>query len=233
VLPDIPALVLEYLPGRTLHAADVRNPAALPRIAVALRRLHAGPAFGNDFSIMAKLRELLTLCRDHDLRIPPTYLARLSTVERIGAALDERARPPVPCHNDLLAENFIDSGGVVRIVDYQLSGNNDPCFELGDIAAEADFDPDLTAALAAAYFTADTSPALIARVRLNLVLSNVTWTLWFSVHHGLLERAAEFDYWAEAADKWTQAERDLDSADLGRLLDTAAGRTRPSPSSQP
>ena len=30
----------------------------------------------------------------------------------------------------------------MRIVDYQLSGNNDPAFELGDIAAEADFDPD-------------------------------------------------------------------------------------------
>ena len=94
--------------------------------------------------------------------------------------------PTVPCHNDLLAENFIDSGGVIRIVDYQLSGNNDPCFELGDIAAEADFDPDRVEALAAAYFGDELTAALLARVRLNLLLSNVTWTLWFSVHHGLL-----------------------------------------------
>ena len=102
----------------------------------------------------------------------------------------------MPCHNDLLAENFIDSGGVIRIIDYQLSGNNDPRFELGDIAAEADFDPDRTAALAAAYFGDELTPALAARVRLNLSLSNVTWTLWFSVHHGLLRRPerAPFDY---------------------------------------
>jgi thiamine kinase-like enzyme len=224
VLPEVPAIVLEYLPGRTLRVEDVRHPAMPPRIAAALRRLHAGPAFANDFSVVAKLRELLDLCRRHELTIPATYLDRLPTVERVEAALSVEPLESVPCHNDLLAENFIDSGGVIRIVDYQLAGNNDPCFELGDVAAEADFDPDQTDALTAAYFGDDLSPALSARVRLNLMLSNVTWTLWFCVHHGLLQRDADFDHWAEAADKWAQAERDLDSPELGRLLDTVAGR---------
>jgi len=51
-------------------------------------------------------------------------------VARIREAL--AARPlRGPCHNDLLAENFIAEGDRVRIVDYQLSGQNDPCFELG------------------------------------------------------------------------------------------------------
>ena len=221
VLPEVPAIVLEFLPGRTLSAADVRRPAMIPRVAAACRRLHAGPRFGNDFSIAAKLRELLDLCRRHDLRMPDGYLERMSTVEDIHRALAVNPLPTVPCHNDLLAENFIDSGGTVRIVDYQLSGNNDPCFELGDIAAESDFDPDLTEALAAAYFGDDISVALAARVHLNLVLSNVTWTLWFSVHHGLLrDPQSSFDYWGEANDKWQQAVRDLEAPELGRRLDT-------------
>jgi thiamine kinase-like enzyme len=231
VLPEVPALVLEYLAGRTLGPADVREAATIPRVAAACRRLHAGPAFGNDFSIVDKLHELFGICQRHDLRIPDDYVPRLSTVEEVQAALDVLPLPDVPCHNDLLAENFIDSGGVIRIVDYQLAGNNDPCFELGDIAAEADFDPDLTAALASAYFGDELNPGLTARVRLNLLLSNLTWTLWFSVHHGLLRNSGadnaqtSFDYWAEASDKWHQAVRDLDSSDLGRLLDTAAGRS--------
>jgi thiamine kinase-like enzyme len=227
VLPEAPALVLEYLPGRTLSAADVRRPATILGIAETCRRLHAGPRFVNDFSIVDKMAELLDLCRQHDLRVPDGYLARLGDVERIRAVLDESALPTVPCHNDLLAENFIDMGGTIRIVDYQLAGNNDPTFELGDIAAESDFDPDRVEALTAAYFGEDRSPNLTARVRLNLTLSNVTWTLWFSVHHGLLRAKADttFDYWAEAADKWAQATRDLDAPDFGRLLDTAARRT--------
>jgi thiamine kinase-like enzyme len=229
VLPDVPALLLEFLPGRTLHAPDVHAPATAVRIAEACRRLHAGPAYGNDFNILVKLHELLAICREHDLRIPAGYTDRLSLVEEIGAVLAVAPPPLVPCHNDLLPENFIDSGGIIRIVDYQLSGNNDPCFELGDIAAEADLDPDRTGALAAAYFGDALTPALLARVRLNLALSNVTWTLWFSVHHGLLRStrpASEepaFDYWQEASDKWGRATRDLDSAELPGLLSAAAG----------
>jgi thiamine kinase-like enzyme len=223
VLPEVPALVLEFLPGRTLGAADVRSPAIALRIADACRRLHAGPSFGNDFDILAKQQELLDICRRHELRIPDGYLDRLSIVEEVGRVLDAVRLRRVPCHNDLLPENFIDSGGVIRIIDYQLAGNNDPAFELGDIAAEADLDPDRTGALAAAYFGDELTPALTARVRLYLLLSNVVWTLWFSVHHGLLHHhTASFDYWSEAADKWNRALRDLDSPELPRLLAMAA-----------
>jgi thiamine kinase-like enzyme len=226
VLADVPALILEFIEGPTLSAPDVRDPATIPRIAAACRRLHdTAGRFVNDFDISAKLSELLTLCHEHDLRIPDGYEDHLATVRDVGAALAARPLPVVPCHNDLLAENFIDDGESIRIVDYQLSGMNDPAFELGDIAAEADFDPDLTSRLAAAYFGTETSPALVARVRLNLLLSNFTWTLWFSVHHGMLDRSnAGFDYWHEAADKWRQAVRDLSDPGLGRLLDTARGR---------
>jgi thiamine kinase-like enzyme len=231
-LPALGAVVLEYLPGTTLDAAAVRDRQNIPRIAQACRQLHAGPRFVNDFDIALKLHELLEICRRHELRLPPRYEERLSTVDRMRLALAVRPIPAVPCHNDLLAENFIDSGGRLRIVDYQLAGNNDPCFELGDIAAESDFDDELVELLARAYFGDELTASVLARVRLNLTMSNVTWSLWFSVHHGLLRSSAvEFDYWAEAADKWSQAERDLDSADLGRLLDTAAGRTRPAPES--
>ena len=226
VLPDVPAMVLEFLPGRTLSGAEVREPATLRRVAQACRRLHAGTRFDNEFSITEKLAELLEVCRRHDLRTPDGYGERLSTVDTIRKALDVAPLPGVPCHNDLLAENFIDGGGPIRIVDYQLSGNNDPSFELGDIAAEADFDPDRTEALTAAYFGDASTPALVARVRLNLLLSNVTWTLWFCVHHGLLrEPRSTFDYWTEASDKWRQAQRDLDDPELGRLLDLASRRS--------
>ncbi|HEX6870997.1 MAG TPA: hypothetical protein VF163_07865, partial [Micromonosporaceae bacterium] len=50
------------------------------------------------------------------------------------------------------------------------------------------------------------------------------WTLWFTVHSGLLSRGGDFDYAGEAADKWDRAVRDLTSPGLGRLLDTVAGR---------
>jgi thiamine kinase-like enzyme len=231
VLPDAPALVLEYVAGRTLSIDDVRRPDLIPALALACRRLHAGAPFGNDFDIFAKRDELLDICRRHDLPLPAGYLDREPVVERLRAALDAVRLPSVPCHNDLLAENLlaVDSRHI-RIVDYQLSGNNDPAFELGDIAAEADYDPDLVERLAAAYFGTELDPALLARVRLYLTASNVTWTLWFTVHHGLLSNETpSFDYDEEAADKWGQAIRDLDAAGLGGLLEAAARRRATTP----
>ncbi|GII89157.1 hypothetical protein Ssi03_71470 [Sphaerisporangium siamense] len=221
------AVLLEHIDGVTLDAAAVRDPAMTGRVADACRRLHAGPRFATDFSIFRKLEELLALCRAHELRTPDGFEDRLPVVPEIEAALEARRPPDVPCHNDLLPANFILDGAAVRIVDYQLSGNNDPAFELGDIAAEAEYDPEMVTRLTRAYF-GDEEPA--ARVRLHLIMSNLTWTLWFSVHHGLLAdraAAAGFDYDAEAAGKFARAARDLDAPEFGPLIDDARGRRAP------
>ena len=225
VLPEFPALVLEFLDGETMSVESVREQRNIARIAAACRALHEHtPPFVNSFDIFRQLDGFLELCRRHDLRIPDGYEDRLPTVRRIEAALSARPLPPAPCHNDLLAENFIDTGAGVRIVDWQLSGMNDPAFELGDIAAESDFEPERAEALAAAYFDADAEPELLARVRLFLLMSNFTWTLWFSVHSGLIEGPeADFDYWAEASDKWAQAVRDLDDPGFGDTLEIETG----------
>ena len=224
VLPDVPALVIEFIDGETMSLDEVRERRSIVRIAAACRALHERtPPFVNSFDIFRQLDGFLELCHRHDLRIPDGYEDRLPAVRRIEAALAARRLPQAPCHNDLLAENFIDTPAGVRIVDWQLSGMNDPAFELGDIAAESDFDPERAEALAAAYFGTGAEPALLARVRLYLLMSNFTWTLWFSVHHGLLHGSqADFDYWAEAADKWAQATRDLDDPGFGRTLELAA-----------
>ena len=221
VLPEFPALVLEFIDGETMAIDGVRAERNIARIAAACRTLHEGtPPFVNRFDIFRQLDGFLELCRRHELRIPDGYEDRLPAVRGIEAALAERPLPLAPCHNDLLAENFIDTPAGVRIVDWQLSGMNDPAFELGDIAAESDFEPERADALAAAYFGTAAEPALLARVRLYLLMSNFTWTLWFSVHDGMLEGPeVDFDYWAEASDKWGQALRDLEDPRLGRTLD--------------
>ncbi|MDF5751890.1 phosphotransferase [Spongiactinospora sp. TRM90649] len=225
-IPDHPVLLLEFLDGRTLDAAAVRDPDMIPEIARACRRLHAGPRFANDFSIFRKLEELLALCHANGLPVPDGHADRLPVIADMERALTRWPLPAVPCHNDLLPENFIAmADGSVRIVDYQLSGNHDPTFELGDIAAEADYPPELVSLLAASYF-GEHDRRLLARVRLYLAMSNFTWTLWFAVHHGLLSEqaaAADFDYAAEAADKFQQAVRDMDDPGFGRLIDDVRG----------
>ncbi|GAA2813478.1 phosphotransferase [Crossiella cryophila] len=222
IIEALPALVLEYLPGRTLGFADTREPGRIPQLAAACRRLHAAPRpFVNDFDIFAKQRRLLEICHRHGLTVFPDYLDHLPIAQELEQVLTADPPPARPCHNDLLAENFLEEPGGIRIVDYQLSGMGDPGFELGNIAAEGQFDPDRLALLANAY-SGGADPRLTARTRLFQAMSDFTWTLWFCIHHGLLSKpGSTFDYWGEAAGKWGRAKAALTDPGLGRLLQLA------------
>jgi thiamine kinase-like enzyme len=130
-----------------------------------------------------------------------------------------RALPPVPCHNDLLCENFIDDGQTLRIVDYELSGNNDPCFDLGNTAQEAELDQSMRAALCAAYFGHEDAQQL-ARMNLFALMSDVGWTLWGAIQAKI--SAVEFDFTGYYMGRWERALDVLNSARFAAWLEEAA-----------
>ena len=92
-------------------------------------------------------------------------IQRLPKVDEICSALTVQSPTTVPCHNDLLAENLIDDGDRLWLIDYEYSGNNDPCFELGNIWSEADLTLDQLDELVGHYYGTP-SQSLIARARL-------------------------------------------------------------------
>ena len=135
--PEDNLLVLEFIEGRTFSDADVQNPANIPRIAQACRRLHSGPRFLGDFDMFVIQGRYAAVTAELGFRVPAGYDALMPQVESARRALAVRAGPTVPCNNDLLAANFIDDGVRLWLIDYEYSGNNDPCFELGNIWGES------------------------------------------------------------------------------------------------
>jgi thiamine kinase-like enzyme len=123
--------------------------------------------------------------------------------------------PAVPCHNDLLCENFIDDGVMLRIVDYELSGNNDPCFDLGNTAQEAEFDDELRAALCEAYF-GRVDPQQLARMNLFALMSDVGWTLWGAIQAKI--STIDYDFTGYYAARWERACKTMDSAEFPHWL---------------
>jgi thiamine kinase-like enzyme len=137
-------------------------------------------------------------------------------VARIRAALAVHPTKPVPCHNDLLAGNILDDGARLWFIDYEYSGNNDPCFELGNIWSEATLPPDRLDHLVTAYY-GYRSAALIARARLLALMSKYGWTLWASIQDAV--STADFDFWAWGLEKYDRAVAEFDGPDLARLID--------------
>jgi len=218
--PELGITVLEWLPGRTLTDSDFADPDILDRAADAVRRLHAGPRFVNDFDMFARQRWYREVVAEHGFPLPESYDDHAAAWEDVRRVLTATAGPTVPCNNDLLAGNFIDDGERVWLIDYDYSGNNDPCFELGNAATECEFGPDLTRAWAEAYFGRD-DPRLLARVLLQALCSQYGWSLWGFIQAG--SSALDFDFHAWGTHRFDKAVRTFTSPELPRLLAEVAG----------
>ena len=213
-------LVIRWIHGRTFSVADVRNPANLPRIAEVCRRLHSGPAFTNRFDMFAVQARYLDLVRARGYRIPTDYLDHLPKVELIRTALAAHPEPLVPCNNDLLAENIIDTGDRLWLIDYEYSGANEASFELGNIWSESTLPDDLLEPLITAYWGRP-DPAKVARARLWALMSKYGWTLWASIQDG--QSTIDFDYWSWGMEKYERAVAEFASSQFAALLDAAGG----------
>ncbi len=218
VITDLDAMVLEFIDGPTMSAKTLQSVAMATRMAASFRRLHGAPRFLQDFNMFRLIDNYLEIVEAHEVAIPRDYRDRLPTVAEIERAVAAGSLPSVPCHNDLLCENFIDDGVALRIVDYELSGNNDPCFDLGNTAQEAEFDDELRAALCEGYFGRVDAQQL-ARMNLFALMSDVGWTLWGAIQAKI--SAIDYDFTGYYTARWERALAVLDSDRLRGWLDAA------------
>ncbi len=189
-VPNRGVLVVAYLPGRTYTAGDVGE--NLPRLAAALRRLHAGPPFASRFDMFEVQRRYAAIVAEHGLPLPDGYAALEPGARRLEAALRRSPERLVPCHNDLLAANIIDDGGDLRLIDYEYSGMNEPAFELGNLVNESQLDRDHLAELVDAYY-GRLDDRLLARAELWGLAGRWAWTLWGVIQHGVSDVDHDFE----------------------------------------
>ena len=210
-LPDAEVMVLEFISGETMSSARLKEPGMPTRMAQAIKQLHAGPRFLHDFNMFRLTEQYLATCAERQVKIPDGYRDYMPRVQRIEQALHKHPLPTVPCHNDLLAENYIDDGQQLRLVDFEYSGNNDPTFELGNTCQEQQFDEPRLQQMCAAYF-GEAAPDKLARMKLNMIMSDVGWTLWAAIQAQI--STIEFDFWGWAVERWARARAKMDAPEF-------------------
>jgi thiamine kinase-like enzyme len=214
--PQAGVLVIGYIAGRTFTNADVAAAGNIARIARACRRLHAGQPFGNDFDMFDIQREYLGVVRAGGFRLPAGYADLMPSFEAVRRALTVRPERTVPCNNDLLAGNFIDDGHRIWLIDYEYSGNNDPCFELGNIWSECALSQDGLEELVTEYYGRRLRNK-IARATLLGLAAKYGWTLWGSIQAAV--SPLDFDFWSWAMERYEGAVAGFTGPDFSRLLD--------------
>ena len=124
--------------------------------------------------------------------------------------------PPCPATTTCWPPTSSTTGSGIWLIDYEYSGNNDACFELGNIWGECGLSGDALAELVTAYYGRPLRNK-IARAQLLGIVGKYGWTLW-----GAIQAATspiEFDFWSWAMERYEGAAAGLTSRDFGRLLD--------------
>ena len=205
-LPGEGLLLISYIKGKTYGAADVA--ANLVGIAKSLRGLHALDPFDHEFNMFNTQKNYLSIVQEQGFRLPDGYLDFLPKLGEVRAAFEVLFEGLVPCNNDLLPGNFIDDGEKIWLIDYEYSGNNDACFEIGNVWAEAFLPLEALEELVAAYY-GGYRPEKTARAWLWALIAKYGWTLWASIQTSISD--LDFDFWEWGMSKYDLARSEFTS----------------------
>ena len=175
-------LVIDWVEGKTLTAADVRAEGMLPRVVDLVARAHRdiphflrGPVLS--FWVFHVIRDYAGTLRysRHELDLAG-YLAACARLEEAVGPVDI-----VFGHNDLLPANFIDDGKRLWLIDWDYAGFNSPLFDLGGLAANNALSHAQEEAMLAQYFDKAPGGDLWRRYRAMKAAAALREAMWSMV----------------------------------------------------
>jgi thiamine kinase-like enzyme len=171
---------------------------SIAEAAALLQRLHTGPPIPGRFDPFRTVDTYAAVAWVHGVSPPPAFATAKATAERI-----ERRRGRVerrPCHNDLLAANFVHDGERPWLVDWEYAGMGDPGFDLANFAVNNGLDADGDRALLEAYGGGDPAAHVLMRY-----MSDFREAMWGLVQQGIAD--IEFDFRGYSAEHFERLER--------------------------
>lgn len=201
----------------TMDATSFKNPEAISRAARSFQRVHSSQIpFKSRFELFAMVDNYLELLSKTNQTLPEGFERVLKQSFRVRKALDLHHVILVPCHCDPLAENFIDTGEKMYLIDWEYSGNNDPMWDLGDLSVEAGFSKEQDEHLLDSYFNGNVNPFDQGRMILFKAMCDLLWTLWGVIQHANGNNAD--DFWAYANTRLARCKSLMEQPEFEKAL---------------
>jgi thiamine kinase-like enzyme len=187
-------LLTRFIEGRPITPDETRHPETIREVAKILQRIHALSPIPGSFSAFRVVDDYHRLAEEHRVTGWPEDFDWL--LERMRAVETAFARDPgfpVPCHNDLLNENFLreTATGRIRVLDWEYAGMGDSYFDLANLAAQHRFSDEQDNLLLQATF-GQATPRRLARFKLMKCMSDFREAMWGMLQSGI--SSLEFDF---------------------------------------
>jgi len=145
-------VIMEYLPdsASTLALPELQSERFIGLLVDLLHKIHRGPAFGavkDVFELLydeqqcpVQMVDFLRAKREKDAGASGIPFARLEQVIQTIKKTSLVRVESVPCHNDLNPGNLRLVGDCFKVIDFDMSGQSNPYFDIATIAIFAWFD---------------------------------------------------------------------------------------------
>lgn len=182
-------LVVSFVEGGSVSAEEAREPEKLRRIVNAIKCYHSGPEFPGHFSPFQTVRNYHRLAVEKGVSFPDTLGEVFELAERIERPL--AGQKSVPCHNDLLAANFLDDGEKIWVLDWEYAAMGDPFFDLGNFAVNNQLGEEEDGLLLESYM-GEVRSVDLAHLNLMKLASDLREAFWGFLQSGI--STLDFDY---------------------------------------
>ena len=199
-------LVTEFIKSKCSSLVIFQSSKEIEQLVKNIKLLHNANPFLRNFNMLSQISYYQNILKKDFL---PKELNRyVNNIKSLKNKLYLPNHKLVSCHNDLLAENIINKNNQIFIVDFDYSGNNDPCFELGNLSVEMEYDDEQINKLVRSYY-GEINENIISRVNLQGVVSDIGWSLWSYVQ--VENSNLNFDYNAHAIYRLERAINKMES----------------------
>jgi thiamine kinase-like enzyme len=197
MLDEPQCIVTLFVEGAGMEPAELREPAMLTQVARSLRAIHdLGEPLPTSFDSFRIVETYAETARERGAQVPDAYGEAHVHAQAIEAALFGPEHVPVPCHNDLLAANFIRGEKQLWIVDWEYAGMGDRYFDLANFAVNNELGEVGELGLLESYFAEPASARRVATLRLMKLMSDFREAMWGVVQTALSELDFDFDAYA-------------------------------------
>jgi len=199
-------LVTEFIKSKCSSLELFQSSKKIDQLVQSIKLLHNSKPFLRNFNMFSQISFYQNILkRDY---LPNKLLKYVNSIKKLEPKLYLPNDILVPCHNDLISANIINKDNQLLIIDFDYSGNNDPCFELGNLSVEMEYDDEQINNLVMSYY-GEKNESIISRVNLQSIVSDIGWSLWSYVQ--AKNSNLNFDYSAHAIYRLERAINKMES----------------------
>ena len=220
-LPEFQVMVLEFLRGRPCRTRSLNAPVCPPGSRQPSSACMPVPDFLTDFNMFRLTEYYLDICKQRRIRIPDGYPERMPAIGQIEQAL---AGPTHcrPSHAIMIywqkitstmakrcASSIMNTAGtMIRASNWGIPARN--CNTMRPASTRS-----------VRHISEVLPPDKIARMKLNMIMSDVGWGLWAAIQAKISK--IEYDFWGWAVERWGRAVEKMDSPEFPALAERCSG----------